>query len=278
MPEMEVTLGRYVIEVATEFGPRITNFRRQGGPPMFASLGPDQGLEHQGRFYRFHGGHRLWAAPEIPAITYAPDDHECAVGKEGDTLRISAPPDLAGLIKEIEVTAEGDSLVVEHRLSAISGAAITASPWAITQAPPGGSAILSLTGVDTAPLPNRQIVFWPYTNVDDARIRIGDQAVVVTAGTGSELKVGTGPTPGSLGYLRDGWLFVKTLEWVGEGEVPDFGAVHQVFVGRGFCELESVGGVETLSTDIDARLTERWQSMECPDEETATRIVVDGLR
>ncbi len=42
---------------------------RQARPRDRARPRPATGI------YRFHGGHRLWAAPEIPAITYAPDDH-----------------------------------------------------------------------------------------------------------------------------------------------------------------------------------------------------------
>ena len=62
---------------------------------------PDSGT------YRFHGGHRLWAAPEVPAITYAPDDHPCAVTTGDDGLTIRAPVDAAGLIKDVSVESRG---------------------------------------------------------------------------------------------------------------------------------------------------------------------------
>lgn len=272
---MEVTLGSYAVDVATGFGPRITGLRHHQGTPLFASLPPELGLEHDDGFYRFHGGHRLWAAPEIAPVTYAPDDHECVVTSEGDSVLISAPPDRPGLVKEIEVTAEGDELVVEHRLSAASGSSIAVAPWAITQVPLGGMAILSLAGTSTAPLPDRQIVLWPYTDLDDPRIRLQGGAVVVAAEAASELKIGTGPTAGRIGYLREGWLFVKTLEGAGGGEVPDFGAVHQVYVGDDFCELENMGGIETVSTEATARLIERWRALQCPDLESAIRHVTD---
>lgn len=272
---MELTLGSYVVAVATGFGPRITGFRRHEGPPLLASLPPHLGLEHEDGFYRFHGGHRLWAAPEIAAVTYAPDDRECAVTHEADTVLISAPPDRSGLVKEIEVSARGDELIVEHRLRAASGA-IAVAPWAITQMPLGGVAILSLEGARTAPLPDRQIVLWPYTDLGDPRIRIRGSVLVVAAEAASEMKLGTGPTPGRIGYLREGWLFVKTLEEAGGGEVPDFGAIHQVYVGEDFCELENLGGIETVSTESSARLVERWQALECADLESAIRLVAEG--
>lgn len=271
---MEVTVGPYQLGIATDYGPRITDLRLRDGPSLFATLGARLGLEHEAGLFRFRGGHRLWAAPEIPAVTYAPDDHECLVDSEGGTTRVTAPADRAGVVKVVEVSLEGPDLLVEHRLYAGPGAGLTVAPWAITQLPVGGVAILALPGAATAPLPDRKIVLWPYTRLGDPRIRLTDQAVLVGAEAGPELKLGTGPTPGRIGYLRHGWLFVKSVEGAGEGEVPDFGATHQVFAGADFCELENVGGVEHVSSESAAKLVERWQVFECHDLELAVGLVV----
>jgi hypothetical protein len=275
---VEVRLGPYALDVATGFGPRIIGLRHEHGPPLFALLSPELGIAHETGFYRFHGGHRLWAGPENPSVTYAGDERDCLVSEDEQSVRISAPPDNAGLVKEIEVTADGSGLTVEHRLTAAAGTELTVAPWAITQLPLGGTALLTMQGAETAPLPDRSVVLWPYTNADDPRLRLGRTVMTVAAEAGPNLKVGIGPTPSRIGYFREGWLFVKAFVDDGGGEVPDFGAVHQVFVGAHFCELETVGGAVTVRSDGGARLTERWEAAAVRDVESAMDRLMAGGR
>ena len=50
-------------------------------------------------------GHRLWASPELPPITYAPDDEPCAVTREGDGISIVGPVDRAGLVNRLSASS-----------------------------------------------------------------------------------------------------------------------------------------------------------------------------
>ena len=270
----EVEVGSYRLGIANDFGPRIVSLRRGESPELLAELGHEHALEHPGGIYRFHGGHRLWAAPEDPEVTYANDDHECKVSVEGDTVTLLGPPDRAGLIKSIVVTGRDDSLMVEHR---ITGGEVSQqlAAWAITQFPLGGTAILSLAGEDTGPRPNRSLVLWPYTNLDDPRLRFGEAVALVATEEGSPLKLGFGPMPQRLGYFRDGWLFIKENGSTLRGEVPDFGATSQVYLGQGFCELESVGELVDVS-EQPASVSELWSVLACGDEDTALDLMRDA--
>ena len=267
-----VTLGDYHVEVAEEFGPRIVGLRRNDGDEVLAILGPEAVIEHGGGTYRFHGGHRLWASPEIAASTYASDDHPCSVTVEDDSLTVSAEPDAAGLAKSITVRPDGDSLVVEHTIERDRDGVVMAA-WGITQLPLGGTALVPLDGPDTSPLPNRSLVLWPYTDLHDSRVRFVRSGVEVDGGAGEALKVGTMRWRSRLGYLRNRQLFTKEIVNASSGVVPDFGASHQVYVGQGFCELETVGG---QVAEGPARLVERWQLWDCSDLDQAWDIVSAG--
>lgn len=270
---MEAKLGRYRIEVATEFGPRITSLRLDDGPEILARLGPEAVLDHEGGTYHFRGGHRLWAAPEIAAVTYASDDHQCEVSETSESIVVTAPPDAAGLVKEVSISADAESLVVDHRLTG-SGFSGAVAPWALSQLPLGGTAILPVIGDDTAPEANRYLVIWPYSSVEDRRVTLCDDVLEIQAREGPPLKFGSGPTPGRLGYFADGVLFMKEIESAEGREVPDFGAVAQVYVGSGFCELESVGGLTDISEGAAGVLRERWTVVECGDLEAAVKLTL----
>lgn len=265
------SLGPYQLEVARDFGPRIVGLRRDGAQ-VLAVLGDEVALATPGRRpYLFRGGHRLWASPEIPDITYAPDDHPCDISATGEVLVVSAPPDDAGIAKRIEVSLDGTDLVVEHTITGPPGT--SAAAWGITQFPPGGTALLSIAGEDTAPRPDRSLILWPYTSMSDPRLRFDEGIVSIAAGEGSPLKIGFGPGPRRMGYWHDGELFTKVVP--AAPDVPDRGAVAQIYVGQGFCELEGVGTLTDLGGG-PATLVERWSLDHCPDVESARRIVAGG--
>jgi len=268
------TLGDYQLEIAIDFGPRVIGLRNQAGPEVLARLGPDARISHPGGVYRFHGGHRLWAAPEMPEITYANDDHPCHVDLGDESVRISAEPDAAGMRKEMTVIVQDQSLIVDHSLTRVAGDGDDMAAWAITQLPPGGTALLPVEGPDTGPLPNRGLVLWPYTSLTDERIRYVDRGLELEVSSETPAKFGTGPQRPVLGYLRDGWLFVKEVVSSTEGQVPDLGAGSQVYVGQGFCELETLGA---LTSGSAALLTERWSLHPCDDLEKAWDLLTRGV-
>lgn len=270
----ETQLRDYRVEIATDFGPRITGVRFGDGPQLFASLDPAVAIPHpSGDVFRFRGGHRLWVSPEMPEVTYAPDQHECRVTEGTGSITVSAPEDGAGVLKEISVTARDDRLVVEHRLSmTASGVA----PWAITQFPLGGTAIIPFTGDDNAPLPNRHLVAWPYTSMADDRITLGEDQIEIAANEGPTLKLGTGLGTRRLAYYRGGYLFIKESGAGTNGAVPDMGASLQVYVGKGFCELETVDTLRDLHNGETAHYTEEWWVRECGSLEEGRSMVMEG--
>lgn len=271
---MEARLGPYHIEVASEFGPRITSLRLEGGDDVLARLGPEKSIVHVRGTFHLRGGHRLWASPETPDITYAPDDHHCDVSTADGVLSVSAPADSAGLVKEITLTADDTSLVVDHRIESSGEFSGSVAAWAITQFPLGGRIITPLIGEETEFSANRYLVMWPYSSIEDPRVTLADDVLELKAVDGPRIKFGVGPAPGRLGYFRDDLLFVKEIESVAGRPVPDLGAVGQVYVGDGFGELESVGGITDLSTGGFAAVRERWTIFDCENAEAAVGLTV----
>ncbi|MGC2240839.1 MAG: hypothetical protein WA726_08370 [Acidimicrobiia bacterium] len=270
---LELSLGPYRLRVANGFGPRVTGLRHDDGPEIFASLPDSVTVESPLGRYRFRGGHRLWAAPERPEISYAPDEHECQVAATSESISIVAPADAVGLIKEMRITLDDDALIVDHALTRSETGAFEVGPWAITQLPLGGMAVLPVKGpVETRVTPNRELVLWPYTTLDDRRLSWTEDAVVVEATSGPSLKVGSGPAPGSLGYLKDRQLFIKSFTASGMS-LPDRGAVGQVFTNEDFCELESLGAVTDLQAGSQFWHRETWHVFSCEDLPTAVALV-----
>lgn len=270
--EVPHRLGPYQLTAATDFGPRIVGLKYDDSPEILVELSPDVVIvtENVGT-YRFHGGHRLWVSPEVPEITYAPDDHRCLVTTDTDRLTVVAPVDSSGFGKELDLHWDGRRLVVDHVIRWSGEEPTQAAPWAITQLPLGGTAVVPIprTAAVTDLQSDASLILWPYTRLDDPRISWRERTALMRAEPGSPTKLGSGPSPGGVGYLRDGYLFVKHFQGIDGTLYPDRGAVAQVYVGEHFCEVESVGSLTTLEPGSTARHREVWEVSVCPDIESA---------
>lgn len=134
---------------------------------------------------------------------------------------------------------------------------------------------MPVTGPTAAPptQANRSLVLWPYTRLDDPRIAWGPNVVTIDSLNGPQLKLGSGPCPSMLGYLRDRFLFVKSFDPVPGGDYPDRGAIAQVYLNDEFCELESLGPLTRLEPGGEVVHSERWQVHECPGLEQAMSMM-----
>ena len=249
--------GAGSVIVTTSVGPRVIGlFGREDN--LFAEV-PDEGLDCPGvgRF-RFVGGHRLWAAPEVPEITYQPDALPCAVIEVSDGVRVEAPPDGAGLVKSIQVRRTAEGWTVDHEIGNAAGSRMVVAPWAITQLRPGGEAVCPDPPRGAGPQADRSVVFWPYTDPADPRLRHTSDALTISAGPGDPLKVGVAPGDGRMSYRLDGQVFGKRVDVDPDGAYPDRGAALQVYACDAFCELETLGFLRTLEPGETASHRERW--------------------
>jgi hypothetical protein len=246
------------VEVATAFGPRIVGLLVDGRN-LFAELPDDTLTGPGGRPYRLRGGHRLWAAPEVPDVTYQPDDEPCVVSAVGDGVQVDAPPDGAGLAKAIVVAPATDGWSVDHTIVNLGASTMTVAPWAITQLRPGGRFTLAFAATGDGLQADRSFVLWPYTDPTDARLSVTTDAVTVDAAPlGSPLKVGVAGAAGRGRYELEGTRFEKRIAMDRSAPSADLGAVVQVYVCPRFGELETLGSLTQIPPGASVTHRESW--------------------
>lgn len=256
-------LGPVEVTFAVNAGPRVLGYSRHGGPQLFASL-PDDVIEHPAvGTYRFLGGHRLWRAPEVPAITYEPDDVPVDVDVWDGGFEVVGRLGADALVKAISVSQSGEFTIVDHELRNEGWTPVRCAPWAITQLVPGGTAYLPQQRVpadEDGVLPNRHIVLWPYTDLSTPEVTISQEQVTVLASDRqSKSKVGIPNRLGWIAYVLGDEMFVKWSALHRDSELyVDRGVSLECYRDERFVELETLGPLVTLQPGKRAVHREIW--------------------
>ena len=257
--------GQVEVVVTTDIGPRVMRYGFVGGENILGEL-PGSMAEKDRNSWQSWGGHRLWIAPEGQPKSYGPDNSPIKHTVTGGTIRLEQPVEPGTHIqKTIEVTldASGAGVTLRHTLTNRGPKPFELAPWALTVMNPGGTAIVPqepYESHDTALLPARPMVLWHYSDLSDARFKIGPKFLRLSTDAGKEppQKIGIGNKQGWVAYARNGLLFLKKTTYQASKSYPDYGCNFEVYTAGNFIEVESLGYLQTLAPGQSAEHTEHW--------------------
>lgn len=231
---------------------------------LFAEL-PGVGWDTPHGFYSLIGGHRLWVAPESMDITYLTEPREILAEGIPGGVRLAQPTDpRCGLQKIIEVILEPQAgrFTLNHILVNQGSKNIRAAAWAISQFPLGGIAALPQPNDKTDAggyLPNRSLALWPYTRLNDPRLRWLENYLMINAHTVQQpCKLGYHHPSGWEVYLQKGVLIRKQVTVQPDAVYPDLNSPLEMYIDHRFLELESIGPLVNLQPGEQVCHTEHW--------------------
>src|SRR5512146_839378 len=268
---VRIANGSTQLLVLTAVGPRILFYGCAGGENQLHEFDEHCSLTADGQFHSY-AGHRLWVSPEVER-TYYPDNFPVHVTPLAGGARFVAPAESTspgtGLQKEMEVrlAREGTHVMVVHRITNRSAVATEMAPWALTVMEAGGRAILPFAPRQPMSkqhlLPEGVMALWSYTDLADARWRLGTRYLQLTTEVSTharfrEQMIGIYNPSGWAAYFRSGHLFVKRAAVEAGKTYPDFGCNFETYTEPGFLELETLGPLRTLKPGESAEHTEHW--------------------
>jgi hypothetical protein len=261
--------GTVEVVVTTDVGPRIIRYGFIGQGNILGEFPELKVITELGEWKPL-GGHRLWAAPEAMPRTYSPDSSRIDYKMEGkDTIRLIEPIEpKTGLQKEMAITLsqEGSRVQIHHQITNKNLWGIELAPWAITIFR-GGVTILPqepYRSHDTALLPARPLVLWHYTDLGDARLRLGKKFILLKPDPAMHepQKIGIANKQGWAGYLKDKTLFIKRAEYKEGASYPDYGSSTETYTAEAFMEIETLGPIERLEPNGFSEHVESWSLFE----------------
>jgi hypothetical protein len=243
---------------------RIMGLTPAGKPNLLADLSDFPPIPTPYGDYHFHGGHRLWHAPEAMPRTYIPDTDVTITDLSNEEILLAQTEPGTGIRKRIEIRLASDrpSVILTHTLINNGLWAVELAPWAISQFRLGGTVIMPMPIGNADPaglLHNRQFSIWPYTRMNDPRVQWGDEFILFKADALlPPFKIGYFNPHGWLAYWIDGTLFRKTFEAHAELTYPDNNCNAEMYCNHLFVELESLAPLVRLKPGDSVTHVETW--------------------
>jgi len=279
-----LSVGDLELDYLDTAGPRIVGLRYKGSANLFASV-PEIAISTPYGDYHYLGGHRLWYAPESMPRSYLPDNDGLTNSKLPNGILLQGKQEIhTGIRKSIEIHIDPDipQVTLRHKLVNEGLWDVELAPWAITMFRLGGVAILPIQPdvvEKNALLPNRHIILWPYTKINDPRLRFNDDFIFVSAESDLPLlKIGTFNPRGWIAYWNDGILFRKTFSIQVDGIFPDHGCNAEIYCDEHFLELESLAPFRKLAAGSSVSYTENWELFDNLGQEFLPEDVVQRLK
>lgn len=278
LPSKSMENGVLRLEYLTTTGPRIIGLYAKGAQGNLLAETPGVHWTTPHGEFHLRGGHRLWTAPENPFHICPEDDLRVT---EGDgVVTLTGGADASGLEKEIVVRLDGNRVHLSQKVTWHGDAPVTLAPWGITQLRLGGLGILPLPCDGGGLAPNRNLALWPYTRLDDERLELHDDLILLHGRASARAaKVGNRNTHGWVACALGEALFVKRFS-VEEGAFPDLGCNVETYVKDVCLELETLGTLRTLQKGDSAVLKETWEVTvgEFPANIETARIILGRLK
>lgn len=256
---IQLSNGTLTLHALKNAGPRIIGLQINGGENLLAEL-PDSVKAGD---YILRGGQRVWHGPEDLVRSYQPDYEPVEVQWENGMLSLIQASEPATGIQKTMTIREGkaaNELIVDQVLTNHSLWTVKFTVWPICQARTGGFAILPLSQKDTGLLPNRRVVFWPYTDLSSPNISIGNEFIFIRAdyAKGEKTKIGWLNDRGWMGYCLDRTLLVKKAEFIPDGDYTDLGCSMECYCDANFIELETISPLFEVQPGGKVSQTETW--------------------
>lgn len=180
-------------------------------------------------------------------------------------------------ILEITMYDNCDKVKVNHHIINKNAWPVEFSAWALSIMAKGGLEVVPQIKTDTGLLPNRNIVLWPYSKMNDERVYFGDKYITISqdCSINRAFKIGINNEEGYAAYFNHNNLFIKRYNHFKDKKYPDFGVSYETYTNDLILEMETLSPLTLIEPEDDIMHTEEWElikSVPRPDRKDEKQI------
>lgn len=264
---LKISNDKVDVIAALGFGIRILHFGLTGMGNVFC-LAPGVKTQAGGAEWSVYGGHRVWMSPEDMPRSYFPDDLPISYEIKNDTVILTQPLDgWANVVKQMELKLSDNKVTVLHRITNKNDHPVEFAVWAISVMAAGGIEIIPFSGPDTGLLHNRNISLWPYTDMNDNRVKWLKDHIILTHDrtVKTPFKIGLDNRKGWAAYVNGQDIFIKRYHHI-EGETyPDNNVSYETYTCDYMTEMETLSPLKAVVPGDSLEHTEEWSIVHIMD-------------
>ena len=262
--------GKLEVIIPLEIGPRIIHLSLEGKPSVIET---DVSLEEKlpnGEIMRLYGGHRTWHSPEAFPRSYMADNDplESYELYDNGIKLVQKQEEWTQMKKCIELFFEDGHIRVVNSITNNNAWPIEYAVWALTVGSRGGREILPVVQRNTGLQTNTGYRSWPYSRLDDHRVRWGQRYIAVNCDPDDQtaFKFGYANEMGWSAYFNHGQCFVKCYDHIRGAKYPDEGCSYETYSSYWGIELESLSPLMVIKPGKTYSHEERWYVCEAPEK------------
>lgn len=261
--------GFVEVEVTTDVGPRIISLRKRGSENIMYQDELDlvnrdvSKIYGAGEQWHIYGGHRIWLSPEGEE-TYYPDHYKVSVEMLDNGAIFTAEPwRVLNVQPSLKIEFVGQSEIrVANIVRNLDVNPKLLCVWALTVLKPDAELSVPFNTRDTGLLANRNLVAWPYTDLNDERIEISNIDVKLRSvkNATSNIKLGMYIERAAAVYKGHGTTFIKRLKPAAPPECyPDFCCNFETFTSGVIHEVETLSPRTSVAGGQSIEHVEFWE-------------------
>lgn len=267
-----VTLkNNFAALVATlDIGPRILKYALIGRENMLFEDIDRACKESEQSMYDYYGenatwytygGYRLWQSPEYMPETYYPDNEPLECKEINNGVILTAPVQKQNNLQfslQIVLSENSSDVFVKGNCKNCGDASKEMALWALTVMTKNGVETIKMNDDKPRFLPNRKIVLWPYSNMEDSRVHFGKDYITLKQDSNATVpfKIGLNRITESQ-YIVNGCKYVKKFNFK-NATYPDFDVNFETYTNNHILEFETLSPLVTLSTGDTVSIDEVW--------------------
>lgn len=275
-----LSAGNLEMVATADIGPRIIFFGEKGGPNML-KIYEDQAGRSGDKKWLVYGGHRVWAAPEDPVLSYIPDNDpvDVIINDEEKSIRLIRSNDGSGLQKSIELRVDNDKFIICNKIMNGGKVPVRTASWGLTSCAPGGVAILPLirnTEEDLLLRSDFSLNLWNYTDLGEPSFEWHKNVLCVHQDRClAPQKVGYSIEKPILAYkLGDNLIVKKKIGAISpDFEYPDRNSNTEVYFNPDLIELEFLSEWKTLLPGECVNHEEELNLIKIDDRESINSVI-----
>jgi hypothetical protein len=252
------TCGKLSLVAIADVGPRILSLRYDQGPNI---LFEDTNNQYKRGDWQFYGGHRFWVGPETEHA-FLPENQECEVLIDADTISLIQPKDPMGLQKILTICpgTNHTGFCIKHTVKNSGTLLYPGSIWTLTCVQSSQVVVPWLTGSEQWQC--GMVRYWcrwenHTTNPADTIWKPQKDHFWVDP-DGTEGKIGIYSEQGLLLWLGHEHTFIKTFKPISTAQYPDGGCNAEVYTCRDFIEMESLSPITVFHPGQSYTHIENW--------------------